>query len=103
MGVGGSLVVFAVGAILRYATTATVSGLNLQTVGVILMVVGAIGFVMSLFFWGSWGGFGSVGGSRYRTRTVVTEQPQAYADPRYVAPVTTTRGVITRTDEESVA
>jgi hypothetical protein len=30
----------------------------LHTIGVILMVVGAIGFVISLFFWGSWGGFG---------------------------------------------
>jgi hypothetical protein len=41
---------FAAGAILKYAVTADVSGINLDTVGVILMIVGAIGFVLSLFW-----------------------------------------------------
>jgi hypothetical protein len=41
---------FAVGAILKYAVTADVSGIDLDTVGVILMIVGAIGFVLSLFW-----------------------------------------------------
>jgi hypothetical protein len=35
-----------------------VSGVDLQTVGVILMVVGAVGALISLVFWSSWGGFG---------------------------------------------
>ena len=59
MGISGSLVLIAVGAILKWAVTATVSGVNLQTIGVILMVVGAVGLVLSLIFWSSWGGFGA--------------------------------------------
>ena len=39
----------AVGAILRYAVTVTVSGIELQTVGLILMIVGAVGFVLGLY------------------------------------------------------
>ena len=59
MGIGVSLVLVAAGAILTWAVNATVSGLNIHTIGVILMVVGAIGLVLSLVFWSSWGGFGS--------------------------------------------
>ncbi len=40
----------AIGAILRYAVTATVSGISLQTVGLILMIVGIAGLVLSLFY-----------------------------------------------------
>jgi hypothetical protein len=71
MGVGASIVIFAIGAVLRYAVSATSSAVNIRTVGVILMIVGAVGFVVSLFFWSSWGGFG--GG--YRRRTVVSRDP----------------------------
>lgn len=66
MGIGASLVVFAIGAILRFATTVHTTNFNVHTIGVILMVVGAVGFIISLFFWGSWGGFG---GSRRRRST----------------------------------
>src|SRR6185312_1036375 len=59
MGISGSLVLIAVGAILKWAVTATVSGLSLDTVGVILMVVGVVGLVLSVIFWSSWGGFGA--------------------------------------------
>ena len=48
MTLGFSLFLIAVGAILRFAVTATVAGIDIQTVGVILMIVGAIGFVISL-------------------------------------------------------
>ena len=48
MTLGFSLFLIAVGAILRFAVTATVVGIDIQTVGVILMIVGAIGFVISL-------------------------------------------------------
>ena len=58
MGIGVSIILIAVGAILTWAVNATVSGLELQTIGVILMVVGALGLLMSLIFWSSWGGFG---------------------------------------------
>jgi hypothetical protein len=68
MGIGTSIVVFAIGAIMRFATTVHTTNFNIHTIGVILMIVGAVGFVVSLFFWGSWGGFGG-GGSRRRRST----------------------------------
>ena len=58
MGIGVSLILVAVGAILTWAVTAEVSGVDLTTVGVILMVVGIAGALLSLAFWSSWGGFG---------------------------------------------
>lgn len=48
MSIGASLFLLAVGAILRYAVTASVSGIDVQTVGLILMVVGIIGLVLSI-------------------------------------------------------
>jgi len=48
MGIGTSIFLIAVGAILKFAVTTTVSGIELATVGVILMVVGIIGLVFSL-------------------------------------------------------
>jgi hypothetical protein len=48
MGIGMSIFLIAVGAILRYAVTVTVTGIELQTVGLILMIVGIIGLVISL-------------------------------------------------------
>jgi uncharacterized protein DUF6458 len=67
MGISVSLLFIAVGAILKWAVTATTSGVNLATVGVVLMVVGVVGLVLSLVFWSSWGGFAS----RASTRTTV--------------------------------
>ena len=54
MGLGVSIFLIAVGAILTWAVNASVSGLELQTIGVILMVVGALGLVLSMIFWSSW-------------------------------------------------
>jgi hypothetical protein len=73
MGIGVSLILVAAGAILTWAINATVSGVDINTVGVILMVVGVIGLVLSLMFWSSWGGVGAAGGRR-RT-TVVDDAP----------------------------
>ena len=56
MGLGTSLFLVAIGAILDFAVTVNTPGFNLHTVGVILMVVGVIGLVLSMIFWGSWGG-----------------------------------------------
>ncbi len=50
MGIGTSIFLIAVGAILNYAVTASVSGVDLATVGVILMVVGIAGLVISLLY-----------------------------------------------------
>ncbi len=58
MGISVSLLLAAAGAVLIWAVDATVSGLNIHTVGVILLIVGVVGLMISLFFWSSWGGFG---------------------------------------------
>jgi hypothetical protein len=50
MGIGTSIFLIAVGAILKFAVTTEVSGIELATVGVILMVVGIVGLVISLLF-----------------------------------------------------
>jgi hypothetical protein len=70
MGIGVSLVLMAAGAILVWAVNASVSGLELQTIGWILLAVGAVGALLSVIFWSSWGGFG---GPADRRRTVVRE------------------------------
>jgi hypothetical protein len=46
---GGSLFLMALGAILRYAVKDTISGVDLQTAGLILMLVGAVGFLIALY------------------------------------------------------
>ena len=48
MRIGSSLVLIAIGAILKFAVTTSVSGINLSTVGVVLMLVGGAGLVISL-------------------------------------------------------
>jgi hypothetical protein len=63
MGITTSLILIAAGAIMRFAVTAQATGFSVHTVGVILMIVGAVGFVISLIFWSSWGGYSGVGGS----------------------------------------
>ena len=55
---GFSLFLIAVGAILAYAVQWTAAGIDLDTVGVILMLVGIVGVVMSLLFWTSFAPFG---------------------------------------------
>jgi Flp pilus assembly protein protease CpaA len=51
MTIGTSLFLIAVGAILKYAVTASVSGVKLQTVGLILMIVGGIGLIIGLYLY----------------------------------------------------
>jgi hypothetical protein len=68
MGVGVSLFLLAVGAILAFAVADNISGVDLEAVGWILMAVGALGAVLSAIFWSSWGGFGS------RRETTVVER-----------------------------
>jgi hypothetical protein len=64
MGIGVSLLLIAVGAVLAFAVSVTGHGFNIHTIGIILLVVGAIGGIISVFFWSSWGG---VGGTRRET------------------------------------
>lgn len=57
MGISLSILLIAVGAILAWAVSAEAAGIDLQVAGIILVIVGAIGFVASLIFWSSWGGY----------------------------------------------
>jgi hypothetical protein len=49
MTIGTSLFLIAIGAILKYAVTAHVAGINVHTAGLILMIVGVVGLVIGLF------------------------------------------------------
>jgi Domain of unknown function (DUF6458) len=54
MGIGTSIFLIAVGAILKFAVTAHVSGVSLATVGTILIIVGIVGLLISLFMLAAW-------------------------------------------------
>ena len=53
MRIGVSIFLIAVGAILRFALETSVDGIDLAMTGVILMVVGGVGLLVSLIFWSS--------------------------------------------------
>ena len=55
MQIGTSIFLLAVGAILRFAVSADTEGFSINTAGTILMVVGAIGLLISLFMMTLWG------------------------------------------------
>ena len=58
MGVPLSLLLIAAGAILTWGITNEPSGLNLDAIGVILMVIGIVALFFSLLLWRSWWGPG---------------------------------------------
>jgi hypothetical protein len=66
--IGLSLILLAAGAVLTWGVTATVSGVNIHVVGVILMAVGALGIVLSLIALSTAGGASGI-----RRRDVVTD------------------------------
>jgi hypothetical protein len=68
VGIGTSIFLIALGAILKYAVTADVEGVDLGTVGVILMVVGIVGLLLSLLWMTIWA-------DRRRDRAVVADRP----------------------------
>jgi hypothetical protein len=65
MGIGVSLFLIALGAVLAFAVSATFSGFSIATVGVILMAVGVIGLIVDLAIF------------MPRRRTVVAQDPAA--------------------------
>ena len=71
MGLGVGIFLIAVGAILAFAVHASTSGVNIHTVGWILMGVGLGGILLSLIFWSSWAGPGYWS----RRRTYVDDAP----------------------------
>lgn len=57
MGIAVSILLIAVGAVLTWGVTAEAEGLDVNAIGVILLIVGLLGLVISMIFWSSWGGF----------------------------------------------
>ena len=88
MGIAVSILLIAVGAILTWGVTAEAEGLDVNAIGVILLIVGLLGLILSMIFWSSWGGF--------RRRTVVDR-------PGYVAAPPTAPRRTTVVEEEDVA
>jgi hypothetical protein len=58
MGIGVGLLLIAAGAILVWGVNGTISGINEDAIGWILMIVGAVGIVLSAIFWSTWVGPG---------------------------------------------
>jgi hypothetical protein len=73
MGIAVSILLIAVGAILTWGVTAEAEGLDVNAIGVILLIVGLLGLILSMIFWSSWGGF--------RRRTVVDRPGYVAAPP----------------------
>jgi hypothetical protein len=68
VGIGVSVFLIALGAILAFATNVSVSGVDLTVVGIVLIVAGVIGLLVTLVIWGP----------RRRTERV---ERTAYSDP----------------------
>jgi hypothetical protein len=76
MTIGSSILLIAVGAILKYAVTAHVSGFDIQTAGTVLLIVGVVGLILSMIYTFLW--------SRQRRDVRVgDERDPRYNDPRY--------------------
>jgi len=92
MGIAVSILLIAVGAILTWGVTAKAEGLDVNNIGVILLIVGLLGLVISMIFWSSWGGLrrratyvegGTMGpaGAPRRRATVIEEEDVAPGPP----------------------
>jgi hypothetical protein len=75
MTIGSAIVLIAIGAILKWAITAHISGIDLQTAGTVLLVIGILGLILAIAYTFSW--------SRGRTRDVRMADER---DPRYDPP-----------------
>jgi hypothetical protein len=79
MGLGVGLILAAVGAVLAFAVNTDVSGVNINTIGWILLVVGIVWILLSLVFWQSWAGPGYWS----RRRTTYYDEGPAGPPPGY--------------------
>ena len=102
MGFIVSLLIIAIGAILTWGVNDTSPSVNLDVIGVVLMGVGIVGFILTLFFWETWWGPGYFRRTRYasaaapgydyeaaprgRRRGYVVEEEEVPAAPPPVAP-----------------
>jgi hypothetical protein len=79
MGIGGSIFLLALGAILAFAVNADISGLDINVVGYVLMLAGLVGLIITVWYWNS------------RRRPVVERQPVVRDDGHMVEEVRTVR------------
>ena len=90
MGISVSILLIAVGAILTWGVTTEAEGLDINAIGVILMIVGILGLVLSMLFWSSWGGFrrraAYVEGGPVRTTTAAAPRRTTVVEETDVAP-----------------
>jgi hypothetical protein len=82
MGIGGSIFLLALGAILAFAVDATFSGIDINVVGYVLMAAGLVGLIITIWFWNS---------RRTPTTTVVEERPVARNEGQVVDEYRTVR------------
>jgi predicted transporter len=81
----GSIFLIAVGAILCFATHFHVKGLDLKTIGLILMIVGVVGLIVAIWQWAVWSrrsGQAEVLVDDRRAVAPAYRQPEDYRDPR---------------------
>lgn len=71
----GSIFLIALGAILRFATHLHVKGLDLRTIGLILMIAGIVGLVIAIWQWAVW--------SRRSRQAEAVVSPEEYRQPRH--------------------
>jgi hypothetical protein len=74
MGIGISLFLIAIGAVLAWAVDVEMSGVDINLIGVIVLVVGVVGLLLTLLFWSSFSPFGRERGAgvvREREREVL--------------------------------
>jgi predicted membrane channel-forming protein YqfA (hemolysin III family) len=74
MSIGASIFLLVIGAILTFAVNVTTEGFNINTVGIILMVAGVVGLLLSLLFWSSF--------SPYRRRSTVYPEERVVEERR---------------------
>jgi hypothetical protein len=79
VGIGVGLLLIAVGAVLAFAVTAHANGVDLNTVGWILMAVGFAGIVLDMLWWHSWNAWRA--GPAYARRSTYVDDPAARAYP----------------------
>jgi uncharacterized membrane protein len=74
MGLGTSIILIAIGAILRFAVTVTTHGFNIQTVGLILMIAGVVGLIITLLWMTMWADRRRAVAARRRDAVVVRDR-----------------------------
>jgi len=81
MTIGAAIVLIAVGAVLKWAVTAHVSGFNIQTAGTVIFVVGLLGLVLAVMYTFWWNSRDRYGG--YGDETVVRRRREGPPPPPY--------------------